>query len=116
MNKNPDYVKKMGYIMQLSNLLMSFVEFAMAVLFICIGYKIYYKKKYYLINGYDSNKHSEKYPKDIGKIELRAGFIWLLSSFFTFFVQNFAFQMVIFFVPIVYLIIALITTEKKHQL
>ena len=62
--------------------LLKIILILVGVAFITFGYLIYFKEKYNLINGFESDfksgRKSESYAKKVGLIELIVGIIFIL--------------------------------------
>ena len=60
------------------------VLFLLGVAFVFFGYFIYFKKRYFLINGFEeafkSGERDESYAKRVGLTELIIGIIMIISS------------------------------------
>ena len=60
------------------------VLFLLGVAFVSFGYFIYFKKRYFLINGFEeafkSGERDESYAKRVGLTELIIGIIMIISS------------------------------------
>lgn len=62
--------------------LLKIILIILGLAFITFGYLIYFKEKYNLINGFESNfksgKKTESYAKKLGLVELIIGIIFIL--------------------------------------
>lgn len=62
--------------------LLKIILILVGLAFIIFGYLIYFKEKYYLINGFEgdfkSGRKTESYAKKVGLIELIIGIIFVL--------------------------------------
>ena len=62
--------------------LLKIILILLRVAFITFGYFIYFKEKYNLINGFESDfksgRKTESYAKNVGLIELIVGIIFIL--------------------------------------
>lgn len=62
--------------------LLKIILILVGLAFIIFGYLIYFKQKYYLINGFESDfksgRKTESYAKTVGLVELIIGIIFVL--------------------------------------
>ena len=65
-------------------LILKLVLFLLGVAFVSFGYFIYFKKRYFLINGFEEafklGERDESYAKRVGLTELIIGIIMIISS------------------------------------
>ena len=65
-------------------LVMTIIDALLGSAFAVIGYLIFFKKKYWLINGFDAafreGRRSEKYARRVGMIEFVLGILLLVAS------------------------------------
>lgn len=65
-------------------LVMTIIDALLGSAFAVIGYLIFFKKKYSLINGFDAafreGRRSEKYARRVGMIEFVLGTVLLVAS------------------------------------
>ncbi len=65
-------------------LVMTIVDALLGLAFAVIGYLIFFKKKYSLINGFDAafreGRKTEKYARRVGLIEFVLGIVLLIVS------------------------------------
>ena len=65
-------------------LVMTIIDAFLGSAFAVIGYLIFFKKKYSLINGFDAafreGRRSEKYARRVGMIEFVLGILLLVAS------------------------------------
>ena len=63
-------------------IVLKIITILLGIAFTSFGYLIYFRKKYFLINGFEKNfksgKKNEKYAKRVGLTELIVGTIFLL--------------------------------------
>ena len=67
-------------------LVMTIIDALLGLAFAVIGYLIFFKKKYSLINGFDAafreGRKTERYARRVGLIEFVLGIVLLIASVF----------------------------------
>ena len=67
-------------------LVMTIIDAFLGLAFAVIGYLIFFKKKYSLINGFDAafkeGRKTEAYARRVGLVELVLGIVLLIASVF----------------------------------
>lgn len=67
-------------------LVMTIIDALLGLAFAVIGYLIFFKKKYSLINGFDAafreGRKTERYARRVGLIEFVLGIVLLIASAF----------------------------------
>lgn len=65
-------------------LVMTIIDALLGLAFVVIGYLIFFKKKYSLINGFDAafreGRKTERYARRVGLIEFVLGIVLLIAS------------------------------------